>query len=103
MCAVVFLLRRKEMTEGKQLTAWPEITTVNTGVAPRTCKAEATGPCSQALGDEVLKACRSSCANPSGALPGSVWLPWALTGPTGHPAESTTPRCKTTDTSGASH
>lgn len=46
MCAVVVLLRRKEMTEGKQLTAWPEITTVNTGVAPRTCKAEATGPCS---------------------------------------------------------
>lgn len=95
------------------VTCFVRITTVNTSVAPRTCKAESHGTLLLGIRKWSISSSRSSYGNSSGALPGWVssslrrfdrshWtLAWAFV--TEHPPESASLQMQNTAFSGASH
>lgn len=71
----------------------PEITIVMSA-SPRTCKAEAHRTLLLGIRKWSVERLEEAEANPSGALPGCAWLPWALW---------LVPQCKPTAVSGFSH
>lgn len=112
-CDLSFEVKRDDWRQ--TVSCFVRITTVNTSIAPRTCRAGAHRTLFLGIRKGSISGSRSSYGNSSGALPGWVssslrrfdrshWtLAWAFV--TEHLSESTSPppRCTTIEISGASH